>query len=96
MQKVFRNQSNLIHRKTSGTHTANTSDKKNPENYLYNNKSDDYNIEDSLQSFMIINDITEMEESPISKTDQSSSIFAQLSMSFYDRKALSPNSRPKL
>ena len=58
------------------------------------NISDD-NLEDSLQSFMIVNDIADIEEIP-SKNENNLDIFTQLSMSFYDRRVLSPNPRLEL
>ena len=93
MQKPLINESNLFVHKTGGPTVHHVHEKENHENYLYMspcNISDD-NLEDSLQSFMIVNDITDIDEIPSTKTENNLDVFAQLSMSFYDRRAFSPN-----
>ena len=96
MQKAFINKSKLMYSTSNGdSPKSSLSEQRIHENYLYNDISD-YDIEDSLKSFMIVNDITEIEDTPISNTEQNNNIFAQLSMSFYDRKALTPNPKFQL
>ena len=93
MQKPIINESNLFVHKSDGPTAHHVHEKENHENYLYMspcNISDD-NVEDSLQSFMIVNDITDIDEIPSTKTENNLDVFAQLSMSFYDRRAFSPN-----